>query len=644
MGGPAPDEEQGVGSHSAESPARSRSRDKAMAKSRWRMRATLVAIVVVVLVVALVGFELVANAGRVHRGVSVAGVELGGVRQAEAKRMLDRELAKRAADPVVLVASETTAAVSAKQVGLSYDTTSLAQAAYDYGRSGELVRDVRDRVRVVFSHEDLTATPVAASGRAEAVVAAFARSVDVAPKDAGVVITGTRVSVTPSASGTEVDRDSTKRLLLAAFAASDHTVDVPLRTAAPTVTDVAATVAADEAKEMLAADVEIAYDSDRWTFAPEAIAKWIAFRRTSDASASAGSSAAGTSPVGSLEPTGDPEHVRLEAFVDPAQVRKLVLPKIGAVGRPAKDATFQVSSGSVSIVPSRDGVGPDVNSLALELSQVLKDPERARTVALRTRRVPPKITTAKAQTMGIKERLSRFTTTYAASNKPRVANIHTLADAIDGTLIEPGGTFSFNGTVGPRTAAKGYQEAPAIVDGKLVPQLGGGICQVGTTLFNTVFEAGLPVAERRNHSFYISHYPKGRDATVSWGGPDFKFRNDTDHWVLLVAAYSDSSLTIALYGTDPGYEVKAETGTWENEKPYATEQTKDPTLPQGARVVEDGGITGRSVTVKRIVSKNGEIVRTDTFRSVYRPKAEVVRVGTKVVPSKGATQTTVPNG
>ncbi len=97
-----------------------------------------------------------------------------------------------------------------------------------------------------------------------------------------------------------------------------------------------------------------------------------------------------------------------------------------------------------------------------------------------------------------------------------------------GRCIAPGETFSFNGTVGPRTAEKGYQEAGAIVNGELVPQLGGGICQVGTTIFNTVFESGLPVVERHNHSFYISHYPKGRDATVSWGGPDFKFRNDTD--------------------------------------------------------------------------------------------------------------------
>jgi vancomycin resistance protein YoaR len=209
-----------------------------------------------------------------------------------------------------------------------------------------------------------------------------------------------------------------------------------------------------------------------------------------------------------------------------------------------------------------------------------------------------------------------------------------LGDALDGTLIAPGKTFSFNGTVGQRTAEKGYQEANAIVNGKLVPQLGGGICQVGTTIFNTVFESGLPVTTRRNHSFYISHYPKGRDATVSWGGPDFKFRNDTENWVLISVSYTNSSVTIALYGTDPGYEVESETSEWRNIKKFKTEEVKDKAMAEGVRVVEDPGVDGKTITVKRIVSKDGKVLRKDSFVSVYKPKSEVVRVGTMKIEEK----------
>ena len=299
------------------------------------------------------------------------------------------------------------------------------------------------------------------------------------------------------------------------------------------------------------------------------------------------------------------------------------------VGRPAKDAQFKTSNGRVTIIPSRDGIGPNVKALALSLTQEMQDASADRVVELRTQRTEPTITTKKAKSMGIKERIGTYTTTYSPGATARVNNIHLLGDALDGALIAPGGTFSFNGQAGERTAAKGYQEAPAIVNGELVPQLGGGVCQVGTTVFNAVFESGLPVVQRRNHSFYISHYPKGRDATVSWGGPDLKFKNDTDNWVLVSVAYTSSSITVSLYGTDPGYEVTSETGPWTNERPFATEEIKDPDMPKGSRVVEDAGITGRSIVVKRIVSKDGKVIRTDTFASKYAPKTQVVRVGTK---------------
>ncbi|TLM98595.1 MAG: hypothetical protein FDZ75_02015, partial [Actinobacteria bacterium] len=391
------------------------------------------------------------------------------------------------------------------------------------------------------------------------------------------------------------------------------------------------------AERMLAGEATITHAEKSWAFGPDDIATWLAFKRSdvpSDADPAEFESTAATQPA----------QVGLVAYIAPEALRERVLPKLGTgIGRPAKDARFTTADGRVTIVPSQDGVGPDVGSLSGDLTSDLADSGSDRTVVLHTTVMQPELTTAKARAMGIDARTSRYTTTYTASNRPRVNNIHLLGDSLDGTLIPPGGTFSFNGTVGERTADKGYQEANAIVNGKLVPQLGGGICQVGTTVFNAVFESGLPVLERHNHSFYIDHYPKGRDATVSWGGPDLKFKNDTAHWILVSVSYTDSSITVALYGTDPGYEVSSKTSAWSNERPFPTEEIKDPLLVAGTRVVEDGGITGRRCTVTREVTKDGTVVRTDEFVSVYRPKIEVVRVGTKPKPgSKPATSTAKP--
>jgi len=500
----------------------------------------------------------------------------------------------------------------------------------------DLVALVAIRAASWFSPLEIEVPVTSDASATAAAIDAIAAEIDTPPTDATVVIKGTSASIAPAVLGRKSNTDALRSDVLSAFVNDDKTVSVQVELVPVRVTDEGAQQALADTERMLSGPVAVTYESKSWNFTPAEIAEWIDFRIAESAPAT-GSSSASTDAAQPNEPVSGT--ALLEAFISSEQASETVTKRVGEAGKPAVDATFKVSAGSVVIVPSQDGVGPDITSLATEMTSVLKS-EGTRSVALLTQRVQPKITTEVAKGMGIKERISTYTTTYAASNKPRVNNIHTLADALDGALIPPGGTFSFNGTIGPRTAAKGYQEAPAIVNGELVPQLGGGICQVGTTVFNTVFESGLPVVERKNHSLYISHYPKGRDATVSWGGPDFKFKNDTATWILLATGYSNSSLTISLYGTDPGYDVSSATGPWTNIKPHGVKEIKDPTLPLGKRVTETSGADGRTILVTRTIKKNGALVREDTFKSVYKPETEVVRVGTG--PAVGTTPTTTP--
>jgi vancomycin resistance protein YoaR len=331
----------------------------------------------------------------------------------------------------------------------------------------------------------------------------------------------------------------------------------------------------------------------------------------------------------------------LVAYLETSEVSSTILPLAGGIGRPAVNAKFVVSGGRVTVSGGQVGLGPDIQTLSTDLAKALVA-GGSRRATLRLATLEPELTAAKAKEMGIVERISTYTTTYNASQKDRVNNIHTLADALNDKLVPPGGTFNFNQTVGERTAAKGYREAPAIVNGKLVPQLGGGICQIGTTFYNAVFFSGLPVIERRNHSFYISHYPKGRDCTITWGGPNLRWKNETSSWILIKASYTAGSVTISLYGTDPGYEVTYTTSDFMNVRPHKVVEIPDPTKPVGVRIVEDGGVDGSTVTVVRTVTKGGVVVRTDTFVSKYTPKEETVRVGTKPKTSKPPTSTPTP--
>jgi vancomycin resistance protein YoaR len=157
-----------------------------------------------------------------------------------------------------------------------------------------------------------------------------------------------------------------------------------------------------------------------------------------------------------------------------------------------------------------------------------------------------------------------------------------------------------------------------IVGSLLVPSIGGGVCQTATTLFNNAFELGLPILERHNHSFYISHYPLGRDATVSWDGPDFAFRNDLKHALLIKTSYTSSTLTFSFYGTDAQRRVVALTGPKVNWRSPKTSYALDPYAPRGSvRSVAGSNQPGFEVTVERKVYERGKLKRDDRFTSTY---------------------------
>lgn len=592
----------------------------------------------------LVLAEVAFSAGRIHPGVTVSGVEVGGLTPTRAAVLLEARLPGAAEEPVVVYHRDKTWEIAASKVGLGFDYPATIERAMAVGRTGGVSGYLGGRLGAWFGGVDVV--PVATSDpvRMDETLSVIAKGTDVAPVDAKVVVDGTEVSVEPPADGVALVRERAAAAIVAGYTSAKRRIEAPVAVAAPAVSAEDAEQAAAIAEQMIAEPVTVTYDKKEWTFKPAEVASWVSFRRsdepaegeeeTEESTPSAPAASASTS-------VGASDTVSLIPFISAKAAAKDILPAVGTgVGRPAKDARFKTAAGRVTIIPSQNGIGPDIESLALSLTGNLATPEGSRSVELRTHTTQPELTTEKARAMGVEERISTYTTTYESGNAPRVNNIHLLGDKLDGTLLAPGETFSFNGTVGERTAAAGYREANAIVNGKLVPQLGGGICQVGTTLFNAVFESGFPVVERRNHSFYISHYPKGRDATVSWGGPDLKFKNDTKDWVLISVSYSSSSITISLYGTDPGYEVTSKTGSWYNDRKYPTETIKDPSMYVGTKIVEDGGISGRSIKVERVVKKDGKVVRTDSFVSNYKPKTEVVRVGTKPKPtSKPTTQT-----
>ena len=220
---------------------------------------------------------------------------------------------------------------------------------------------------------------------------------------------------------------------------------------------------------------------------------------------------------------------------DPVKVGAALRPPLSDYTRPARDARWKVVGNKARVLSSLSGIDLDARTTALHMTRAGGQDGPARTAALAFRVTQPELTTAAARALGATSVVSEATTSLGSSSANRVFNVALLAKLLDGAIVKPGATFSFNETVGKRTAERGFREGQAIENGVLVPSIGGGVCQAATTVFDAAFFGGYEVSHRVNHSFYISHYPLGLDATVADSGPDFTFVNDTKNAIVIKA-------------------------------------------------------------------------------------------------------------
>lgn len=251
----------------------------------------------------------------------------------------------------------------------------------------------------------------------------------------------------------------------------------------------------------------------------------------------------------------------------------------------------------------------------------------------------PNITTDEIGTEAFPDLLGTFSTKYDASNKSRTTNLSLASGKINGTVIMPGETFSYNKVVGERTIAAGYKEAKVYSNGRVVDGLGGGICQISSTLYNTIVFANLEIVSRRNHQFTTSYVPAGRDATVVYGSTDFVFKNTRKYPVKIKSSVANGIAKIDLYGIkeDVEYEIKIQPSTLEVIEPK-TIYEEDPTLDIGKeKVIQNAGKGYKTVTYK-VYYLDGKVVKKEILsKDTYNPMNKIVKKGTK-----GAVVTTVP--
>ena len=302
-------------------------------------------------------------------------------------------------------------------------------------------------------------------------------------------------------------------------------------------------------------------------------------------------------------------------------------------------SSYDASSDSFTFAGEQTGIAINEEQLKSDIQSALSAKQFDKVLTVSASEVQPEYSTAAAKQ---KYKTIGTYTTNTTSNSKRNTNIRLAAAALNGTIVGPGQEVSFNDTVGQRTEAKGYQGAAAYNNGEVVQEIGGGVCQVSTTLYNAALKAGMKISMRRSHTFEPSYVTPGMDATVSWGGPDFRFINTSSSAIGIKASYSNQTVTVSIYGVpvlEDGvtYSLEAtKTETFDLPEPHYEE---DQTLQPGQEVVKSKGTQGSRWQVKLVVKKDGQVISNEVdHTATYKGHNPVIRRNTSGVVIGGETE------
>jgi vancomycin resistance protein YoaR len=565
-----------------------------------------VLVVVLAAGAAVFGFVFAGSPSRIAEGVRIDGVDVGGLTAGDAQAKLERRAAALAQVPITFTAAGHEWQLKPVSLGVEADWHAAAKLALDQGDGLGPLRGFR-RIGVRFFGADVQPPTRVLERALQFEVGRMAQTVDHPHVDAALVLKKLRPVIVGARSGAVLDKDAAADTIVRSLAGFGRgRVALPVREDEPRVRAADLATARAQARTALARPVRMKLGIASWWLPKRQLAAILALPKNGASALSVGG------------PGARAYFARLGRGID----------------KPPRDATFRpLASGRVVVVPARPGrvVAAKATSRAI-LAAALGTQNRTARVALTY--AQPKVSTAEARAMGITTRVGRYETIYGGDPN-RIHNVQLVARLIDGKLIPPGATFSFNNATGARTADKGFREAPVIINGELTTGLGGGVCQVSTTVFNAAYEAGLKITERTNHALYISHYPQGRDATVNYPDVDLKFVNDTPHWLLLRTYVGSYSLDVDLYGAPLHRRVVTDTRPLVTTGPAPLQRVPDPSLYVGQTSVQESGSPSLSTSVERkVYTPKGALLYDNTWYSSYRGEPRVVEVGTKPRPKQ----------
>ncbi|MBN2470127.1 MAG: VanW family protein [Anaerolineae bacterium] len=570
-------------------------------------------------------------AGRVYPGVSAFGVALSDLGHAETARLLDSRFTYDEQAVFTFRDGDRTWMHTAGELGVSFDARATADNALLVGRGGGLVDNLLVQADTWLNGRAISPLVLYDQTRAEARLRAIAAEIDRPAQDAALAVRGTEVLATEAQVGRTLDIPATLVALRGDILNLQSGAEIPLviNETPPTVwsTDEAESRlrAALSGPLSLYADPDSGGQAGPWAATPEQIAQMIEITRED-------------------QPDGT---ALLDVHLDLEQFTSFlggIAPQLTTEPQPAR-LTFDSATGALEVLQSSvSGRALDVETTLAAIEETLFAPPPApgepRMVPLAFTYTEPAVhDDATAEALGITELVAEATTYYLGSSAGRQQNIIQSADQFHGVVIGPGEEFSFNEWVGDISLEAGYEESFIIFGGRTIEGVGGGVCQVSTTVFQAAFYAGYPILERYPHGYRVGYYEYGEgvgmDATVYSPLVDFRFLNDTPYHLLIETETNtaNSTITFRFYSTGMGRVVNKVGPRIANVTPHGdTVYEESADLYPGQRRQVEWAVDGADVTVTRQVFRNGELEQEDHFFSHYLPWNAVIQVAPGELP------------
>ena len=551
--------------------------------------AILIGAVIPLAIIALALATQLAFADRILPGVRVDGVDVGGLSFGEARDRLTARAALLAAEHVTVRVGDREWQTTYGDLGVTADVAAATDRAFAFGHQGPALARVGAWIDTIAGGADVAMPRLADEDRLTRFVARIAADVDRAPVDGAVAIGPDGVHITQPQDGAAFPSSRVVHEILTSGLTGPRVIDATPEIVAP---------------QIGASAIEAAAEQARAAYAP---------LRITAAGTVVDLDAARVAALVRIEKDTSTGTLRFVAQADPAAVDALVAEVAAKVDRPARDAILRPSGNGFDVVPSQDGAAIDRDALRAAIGGAVFAGPDGRSLSTPVAVTAPRLTTQAAQQFAGQMTLVSTYTTYFPVNASRATNIRIGAGRFNGLVIAPGGSFSFWRDIGDVSLGSGFVMSGAIIDGRSDEALGGGLCQVSTTLFNAVARSGYEIDERGPHSYYIERYPLGLDAAVFSPGQDFRWTNDTPYPVLIRSSATATSVTFSLYSVPTGRATSFTAPTERNLVMPPKDQFADPAYPKGYVV------RGRDVWVTRTVTQNGALVHRDNFYSHYIP-------------------------